>query len=183
MKTIILNGNPINGWPGFNQYLERLTETLKHSSREARVFNLAEMKLHYCTGCWTCWWKTPGQCVFRDDMDRILLEIAGADRLIFASPMVMGFVHSSLKQVMDRMIPLLLPYAGLYQGESHHYLRYEKSPLLGLLFEKEPDTAPEDLAIVNICFQRLALNYRTRLLFAKTTEAPVEEVANEINYI
>jgi multimeric flavodoxin WrbA len=183
MKTIILNGNPAIGRPGFDQYLGRLVETLKQQGQETRMFNLAEMKLHYCVGCFNCWWATPGQCVYRDDMDQILTEVAEADRLIYASPLVMGFIHSSLKQVMDRTIPLVLPYVGIYRGECHHYLRYEKSPLLGVLVEKEPDTDSEDLEIVNTSFQRLALNFRSRLLFTKTTESPVEEVAHEISHI
>lgn len=183
MKTVILNGNPATGRPDFNQYLGRLVEMLNLQSQETRVFNLGEMKLHYCVGCFNCWLKTPGQCVFRDDMDQILAEMAGASRLVYASPLVMGFVHSSLKMVMDRSLPLLLPYVGLYRGESHHYLRYEKSPLLAVLVEKEPDTDPEDLEILNTSFQRLALNFRSRLLFTKTTEAPVEEVAHEISHV
>ena len=70
-------------------------------------------------------------------MDQILTETAGADRLIFASPLVMGFVHSSFKMVMDRMIPLLLPYIGIHHGEMHHYLRYDRSRVFGLLVENE----------------------------------------------
>ncbi|HEX3048358.1 MAG TPA: NAD(P)H-dependent oxidoreductase [Bacillota bacterium] len=183
MKTVILNGNPATGSIKFNQYLGRLVDVLNQVSQKTLMFNLAEMKIHYCVGCFNCWLATPGQCVYRDDMDRILTEVAEADRLIYASPLVMGFIHSSLKQVMDRTIPLILPYIGIYRGECHHYLRYEKSPLLGVLVEKEPDTDPEDLDIVNTSFQRLALNFRSRLLFTKTTESPVEEVAHEISHV
>ena len=186
MKTLILNANPAPGSAELNDYLNKLEQKLQ-TSGEVEICNLAEANIHFCTGCWSCWLKTPGRCVFRDEMDRILPKIIAADVLIFATPLVMGFIHSSLKKAMDRSIPLLLPYIGIYHGECHHYLRYSKSPALALLVEKEPDTDEEDLEIVTHTFQRLSLNFRNRLLWVKTTEVDVakvfEEVMHEINHI
>lgn len=183
MKALILNGNPQTENLDFDTYLNNLTRLLNRNSRQVETFKLAEMNIHYCTGCWACWLKTPGKCVFRDDMDRILPGIVEADLMIFAAPLLMGFVHSVLKKTMDRLIPLFLPYISFYHGECHHYLRYEHIPDLGVLVKKESDTDREDLAIVEESFHRLSLNMRNRLIFMETTETPVEEVQNEISRI
>ncbi|MFP4563832.1 MAG: hypothetical protein ACLFRY_11055 [Spirochaetia bacterium] len=38
----------------------------------------------YRPGCWTCWWKTPGQCVFSDDMERVLPGMIAAELVVFS---------------------------------------------------------------------------------------------------
>jgi hypothetical protein len=183
MKTLILKGGPAKGRQSLDTYLNNLEQKLVQNAQPAETLNLAEMNIHYCTGCWSCWVKTPGRCLFRDDMEKVYAKIIAADLLLLASPLVLGFVHSSLKKTMDRMIPLILPYIGIYQGECHHYLRYPKIPDLAVLVTKEPDTDDIDLEIVAHTFQRLSLNFRNRLIFSRTTDTPWEVVFDEINHI
>jgi hypothetical protein len=183
MNTLILKGGPATGHQDFHSYIKNLEQKLSQNSGTVQTCDLAEMNIHYCTGCWSCWVKTPGRCMFRDDMEPIYPKIVAADLLIYAAPLVMGFVHSSLKKAMDRTIPILLPYFGIHHGECHHYLRYPKVPDLGVLVEKEKDTDAADLEIVTHTFQRLSLNFRSRLIFSETTEKPLEVILDEISHI
>ncbi len=183
MKALILYGSLFEHGSNLDVYLDNLSQRMMQSGWGLERFHLAEMNIHYCCGCWTCWWKTPGKCVFRDDMEKIYPKIVTADLVIFTAPLMMGFVHSSLKKTMDRLIPLILPYIKIYRGECHHYLRYDKMPEFGVLVAKEPDTDQEDLAILSKSFQRLSLNFQNRMAFVATTETPYEEVLNEINHI
>ncbi len=183
MNTLILKGGPATGHQEFHTYLKNLERKLEKNPGTVQTCNLAEMNIHYCTGCWSCWLKTPGRCMFRDDMEQILPRVLTADFVIYATPLAMGFVHSSLKKTMDRMIPLVLPYIGIYHGECHHYLRYPKSPAMGVLVEKEEDTDAADLEIVTRTFQRLSLNFRSRFIFSETTETPQEVILDEIGRI
>lgn len=183
MKVLILNGNPESALNTLGDYLNRLAERMRESSFEVRIVPIVELKINYCIGCFNCWLKTPGRCVFHDDMELILREILKSDLVIFAAPLSLGFLPGLLKKTLDRAIPLLLPYIGIYKKEFHHYLRYPKMPLLGVLVEKEAITDQEDLDITYGIMKRFSLNMRSKLVLSQTTETSPEEVLHEISGI
>jgi hypothetical protein len=192
MKVLILNGNPVqvpvsgsgsSSSASLDEYLDRLSGLMREKSIEVTILRLGDLKLNYCIGCWNCWLRTPGQCVFHDDMELILRQILKHDMVIFAAPLRLGFLHHMMKKAIDRIIPLVLPFIGIYKGECHHYLRYPQLPLIGVLLEKEPDTDLEDLEINYHIFKRLSLNLRSRLVLTQTTQTSPEEVLHEISRI
>ena len=134
---------------------------------ETEIIDLNELSVKQCIGCWGCWVKTPGRCVLKDDMEKVLRSVLASDLLIFASPLVDGFISAQLKTAMDRMIPLVHPYIKLYKGECHHRKRYNKYPNLGVLLSSEDGTDKEDMVIAKDIFQRVALNLHAELLFVK----------------
>ena len=131
-------------------------------------------------GCFNCWVKTPGLCVFRDDGDILCREVLHCDYVIIASPVIMGYPSAMAKNALDRIIPLIHPYLEDIDGEVHHMKRYEKYPVMGLLLEKSGDTDDEDITIITEIFQRAALNLQSRLGFVRLTTTSVEELADEI---
>jgi hypothetical protein len=60
MNITVLNGDMGGVKSDFSNRLQALFGLSEQNSRTT-VFPLAEMKLHYCIGCWDCWWKTPGR--------------------------------------------------------------------------------------------------------------------------
>lgn len=182
MNITILNGNPDSSNTGFDSYLTYLSEILGTNGHTITNFTLRDMDIHYCIGCFGCWVKTPGECaVAADDSIEIRKAAINSDLIIQGSPVIMGFTSALLKKVWDKMIPLVMPYIGIYQGESHHLPRYDKYPRLGVLIEPEPDTDNEDIDIIHKLFQRNSINFHTELAFFHSTTDPIEEVANEIN--
>jgi multimeric flavodoxin WrbA len=179
MNIAILNGDMGKGEGKFSIYLEKLTEALgnKHS---VRAFNLDKMNLQYCTGCWSCWWKTPGRCAINDDAAEILKTVINSDFFILASPLIAGFTSSALKKITDRFVGLLHPYIELKNGERRHRKRYKKYPDFGLVLEKEKDTDNEDLQIVSDIYDRLALNLHCHKKFVKLIDHDkIEDVIYE----
>lgn len=183
MRITILNGTPEGDYNDFRQFVETLCPALEKESHKVTHLELAKMNIRYCTGCWGCWVKTPGECIFTDDHISVCKEAINSDLLIFASPMKMGFVSSVLKKTMDRMIPLVHPYIEFVQGEMHHLKRYKNYPAVGLLLGKGGDTDDRDVAITGDIFKRLALNLKSRLHFTTFADTPVQEVMDEINAI
>lgn len=180
MKITILNGDMNSQESIFSDYIKQVADifTVPHS---CTVFPLAEMKLHYCIGCFSCWWKNPGQCAIKDDAEKIFKSVINADLLIFASPLMAGFTSSELKKITDRIIVLLHPYIELKNGECHHRKRYEKYPQIGLLLKKEEDTDEEDIKIINDIYDRLAINFHGKRLFTKFVEEnKAEDIVSEL---
>jgi multimeric flavodoxin WrbA len=183
MKITILNGNPDVNNAKFDTYLKNLSDLLESSKHTVTILKLREKDIKYCTGCFGCWVKTPGECVVPDDTRDIRREYIHSDFVLFASPVIMGFTSALLKKAHDKLIPLIHPYFELVQNEVHHLSRYDKYPLMGLLLEKGTDTDEEDFRIISDIYRRDAINFKTSFCFATLTSDPVEEVANEINRI
>jgi len=185
MKITILNGNPDSDNQKFDDYLNNLIKLLKLSNNSVVHFKLREMEILHCRGCFGCWLKTPGQCIYKDDSYDICRESINSDFLLFAAPLVMGFPSAVLKNAMDKLIPNLLPYIELVDNkECHHMKRYDKKyPLIGLLIEKENDTDSEDIEIVSDIYARFAIDSKSSLRFVKQTDIPVQRVSDEINSI
>ena len=71
----------------------------------SEIFNiyLSEKTIKYCTGCYTCWFKTPGICVINDDMKELISLIDNSDILIFGTPLYFNNISGTLKVFFDRL--------------------------------------------------------------------------------
>jgi multimeric flavodoxin WrbA len=180
MNIVILNGNQDAAHSAFDSYLDQIVMRLSGAGHGVTAFTLRDMEIRQCAGCFACWLKTPGLCVHRDDHESILRAYVGSDLVLFASPLVMGFTSALLKRATDRILPILLPYIDGSSGECRHFMRYEKHPLMALLYDPEDDTDDKDRTIVASMWSRLARNARSRLIFSTQCTVPVEEVCHEI---
>ena len=117
---------------GGSSFADRAAETAGSLGPGCSHFRLEDLDIHYCTGCWTCWWKTPGRCVFTDGMERILPAMTTAELVIIATPTLFGMPAAEMKKALDRTIPLVHPYIELVDGECHHRKRYPRYPKLAL---------------------------------------------------
>ncbi len=178
MRICILYGNPLKNDKDFELYLDILKQGFEQE-HTVDLFFLDEMDLKYCSGCWSCWWKTPGKCIFRDDADGIFKAVINSDFVIFATPLIAGFVSSTIKKITDRLVVLLHPYVKFIDGESHHRARYDNYPSFGLLLKKELDTDSEDIRIIKDMYDRFAINFHSQQRFIKfvDTDLPTEVVA------
>ena len=178
MIITILNGD-MEEAGDFSVYTEKLSECFSEEHM-IRLFHLRKMNLHYCTGCWSCWWKTPGKCSIKDDAELIFDAVINSDLVLMASPLKAGFTTSELKKITDRLIVLLHPYIEIKQKECHHRKRYEKYPEFGLLLARENDTDDEDIKIVKDIYDRFALNFHSRIKYLMFVESnSPEEIMHE----
>lgn len=180
MKILILNGNTDRETEKFDRPLELLVAGLREERHECIYIRLREKRIIQCTGCWDCWVKNPGECSFTDDTVEIRQSLIKSGLVILASPLVAGFVSSPMKKTMDKMIPLLLPYTSLVQGECHHEKRYDQYPLFGFIYSNPTkDKSFEEIS--RDMLSRFALNFRSHLAFSFSIHSPLEEIINEID--
>ncbi|MCM1487727.1 MAG: flavodoxin family protein [Firmicutes bacterium] len=123
MKLLLINASPRR---------ER-SNTLKISRAFADGFpdfwereeiTLSDLEIKPCLGCFSCWGKTKGQCVIKDDMDGLRLKLQLADVIIESFPLYFFGMPSGLKAMTDRCLPFMLPYGGELGGDMlFHQLR------------------------------------------------------------
>jgi multimeric flavodoxin WrbA len=179
MRITILNGNMTSENVEFDDFINKIASNISLNNT-VKHFTLNNMNLYYCTGCWSCWWKTPGLCALQDDADIIFKSVINSDFVIFASPIYAGFTSSLLKLITDRLIILLHPYIEIIQKECHHKKRYEKYPKIGLIIQKGDDTDKEDIKIITDIYKRFTLNFHSKLSYVKFLETKnLEEIVNE----
>ena len=107
MKILVLNGSPKK-----KSDTIRLTEAfLKGMNADGRhtvnIINVIERKIAPCRGCFGCWARGDGHCVFDDDQNAILDLYRDADVIIWSFPLYCYGMPSHLKAVLDRTIPLV----------------------------------------------------------------------------
>jgi multimeric flavodoxin WrbA len=77
-----------------------LTEVLTQGRAEVQTFSLSEMKLAHCIGCFDCWLKTPGVCVYGEPRaGQILRAYVQSDTVVLFTPIAFGGYSSQLKLV------------------------------------------------------------------------------------
>lgn len=182
MRVAILDGEPIAG-TAFDLYVRDFARLLAAAGHCVDLISLRELRLKGCSGCFSCWLKTPGECAKRDDSATVCRAVMASELTVVASPIIMGFTSALLKRATDQMIPLIHPYFVVEQGEMHHRARYGKYPVFGLLTCASDDTDAEDIAITEQIWSRTALDLKSRLVFCKDTSGSPAEVINELTAI
>ena len=164
MKAVIVNGANADDRI-LNLAHEKLAEELAKRAWELQYLRLAELHIAPCTGCFTCWVKTPGICARNDDGKKIPAALIGNDLCIMLTPVVYGGFGPLLKTAMDRSIPILLPYFKAVQGEIHHPSRYgQQYNLLVVGSLPAPDADKE--RIFTGLVERNALNMSSQQSYA-----------------
>jgi len=103
MKIVALNGSPRGMRSGTAVMIEALLEGLSSQGNTTKHIQLSDMTIAHCSGCYTCWSKTPGICIHEDDMKGIVSQIKDASVLIFGSPLYFNNVSGTLKDFFDRL--------------------------------------------------------------------------------
>ena len=64
---------------------------------------LGDYEINHCKGCRACMERSEEFCPWKDDVPLIKSKIKEADGMIFASPVYVGDVSSSMKALIDRL--------------------------------------------------------------------------------
>ncbi len=126
MKVLIINGSP----KGENSNTMKLTRAFAEGAgwKDAEIIDTAKAGIKSCLGCFACWNKTPGNCVINDSMSvSILPKIIAADVIIWSFPLYYFSVPGSLKNLIDRQLPLNLPDIAKDIKSGGHLPRYDLS--------------------------------------------------------
>ena len=106
MKILLINGSSRPNGCTYTA-LREIADTLESGSAETEILFLGSGPVRDCTACRTCQ-KTPGRCVFDDDMVNPIIEKAReADGFVFGTPVYYAHPSGRILSVLDRVF-----YAG-----------------------------------------------------------------------
>lgn len=125
MKVLVINASPR---PERSNTMNITRAFIKGfpENTEVEYVTLNKLDIKPCLGCYSCWDKTPGKCVIKDDMQQLHEKICEADVIVQSFPLYFFGMPSPLKCMTDRCLPLTLPYLGNVvedENASFHELR------------------------------------------------------------
>lgn len=132
-RVLAINGSPRGRDSNTDRLLQPLLEGMRVAGAVTETVYAVDLNVNDCLGCFSCWKKTPGRCVFDDDMPALLEKMRGVEIMVWATPLYHFGMTARLKKVMERTLPLLKPYI-VRRGEHYtHPPRYDNLPARTLL--------------------------------------------------
>jgi multimeric flavodoxin WrbA len=122
MKAVAINGSPRKGNGNTGMILNALVRGMQDAGAEVGIFYTKDLRPKLCTGQMKCWWKTPGECYIRDNMQKVYPALRAADVLILATPVYIP-LPGELQMVINRPCPLVLPLLETRAGRTRARLR------------------------------------------------------------
>jgi len=150
---------------------------IREVKKDMEIAYMDTYRIGACIGCTNCWLKTPGLCCVKDDWETLFKKMIEADCIIFLTEAKLGFVSFKLKNIVDRLIPLVMPYTEISRGEARHRGRYQKRWRFGLIYAGDGDQA-----FLREWMDRLALNFHSDSLGAYNINES-EGLLRELNHI
>lgn len=161
MKITAFNGSPRGERGNTHAMIEAFLEGAKRAGADVENIPLAKKNIRHCLGCFTCWTKTPGVCVIKDDMAGLLEKYIESDIVIIASPLYVDYVSGIMKDFMDRSIPMVCPeFEKDGANQTRHKKRFEKYPGMIMMSNCGFPEAGQ-FEVLKLYCQRRALNNKS----------------------
>ena len=125
MKVLAINGSPLGEKGNTDLILGPFLDGMKEAGAQIDLFYTKKLKVNPCLGEYNCWFKTPGVCSQKDDMQQIVPKLMEADVLVLATPLYVDGMSGPLKNLLDRAIPIGDPIIEMRDGHCRHRARKE----------------------------------------------------------
>ncbi|MGC8658457.1 MAG: flavodoxin family protein [Desulfomonilaceae bacterium] len=125
MKTLVINASPRMETGNTQAILTPFLVGVKEAGGSIDFVNLAKKKINACIGCFTCYAKTPGKCIYEDDMVQLAERIKNSDLLVLATPLYIDGMPGVAKKFIDRLVTFMDPHFEIENGNVRHPLRWD----------------------------------------------------------
>ncbi len=134
MNILVINGSPkgerSNTYRLTQAFLNGISAQEERSGRQApaiEVLEISKLTIKPCLGCFSCWNKTPGECCIHDDMRMVIEKLLWADLTVWSFPLYYFGLPGQLKNLVDRQLPMTLPFMNSNTESGGHPSRYDRS--------------------------------------------------------
>ena len=147
MKVLALNSSFRTGDVSKTELmLDHLVKGMSEAGADVEIINLRKTRMKICTGCFTCWTKTPGVCMHRDQMSKeILPKYLECDLAVLATPLFHFTVNAQMKIFIERTLPSALPFFVERDGVTTHPPRVKTPPVVVISVAGFPEESVFDL--------------------------------------
>jgi len=131
MRIVAINASH-RGDKGFTRFfLDRLVHGATSAGADCEVISLVKLRMNRCISCYRCQTSEPHlRCIYheRDDVAMVFDKIAGADIIIFATPIYLMSMASLLKIFLERTYSTMdINDVRLSSGLIHHHVNHALS--------------------------------------------------------
>ena len=135
MKIAVLNGSP-RSKQNTSAIIGAFCDGAEAAGHTCAVLHVGKMRIGGCIGCEYCHNKGNGNCVLKDDFQKVLPAYKECDMIVFASPLYYLGITSKLQAAIERIYCigkppkatkaalLLTSAAGAYEGPIAQYKNY-----------------------------------------------------------
>jgi multimeric flavodoxin WrbA len=142
-KAVAINGSPRMEKGNTAMVLTPFIQGMMDAGSDVELFYASRLKVKPCTcGEMYCWYKRPGECFIKDDMQLLYPKLKEADILILATPVYIP-LPGEMQNIINRLCPLVKPFLETREGRTrarfHEEVEIQKLVLVstGGWWEKE----------------------------------------------
>jgi multimeric flavodoxin WrbA len=117
MKAIAINASPMMDKGNTAAILNPFLDGMREAGAEIELLYTKQLDIKPCQGEFKC--RIEGKCFQKDDMEMLLPKLAEADIQVFATPVWVDGIISSLKILWERTVPMANPLFVLRDGHCH----------------------------------------------------------------
>jgi len=118
MKVIAINGSPRMEKGYTALILTPFIQGMMDAGSEVELFYARHLKVKPCTcGEMYCWYKKPGECCIKDDMQLLYPQLREADILVLATPVYIP-LPGEMQNFINRLCPLIEPILENCEGRT-----------------------------------------------------------------
>ena len=108
-KAVAINGSPRMEKGSTALVLGLLIQGMMDAGCEVELFHASRLKGKPCAcGEMVCWYGTPGECCFQDDMQALCPKLREAGILVLATPVYVP-QPGRMQDVINRLCALIMP--------------------------------------------------------------------------
>ena len=101
MKITILNGSPRK--ENTSAMVDAFVEGAQEAGHQVEVLQVGKMKIAGCMGCEYCHGKGEGQCIQKDDWQKVQPAYEDCDMVVFASPIYYFTLTAQMEAAIQRI--------------------------------------------------------------------------------
>ncbi|MFH1446933.1 MAG: flavodoxin family protein [Chloroflexota bacterium] len=123
INVVVINGSPRKEKGNTTMILAPFIEGLTDAGSDVELFYASQLKIKPCTcGSMQCWYRSPGECFLKDDMQLLYPKLIAADILVLATPVYIP-LPGDMQNVINRLCPLIDPYLENRKGRTRARFR------------------------------------------------------------
>lgn len=166
MKIVAINGSHKGKSSSTFLMMNEFLNGAKSRGAIIKEYNLQELSINNCNGCFHCWNVVKNKCVFKDDMEQILVDFKDMDILLLGTPLYFDNVSAMLKTFLDRCTSVGSMTIELDKnGESKHLNQYEESKTPKLVIMSNCGFPEQSqFQALDFMMERMARNLSTEII-------------------